>query len=243
MRVNPSERSSPSSISRVFRSARREQARAVAGGVRQLLLRQRVELTLDAGVVAEQRLEPVDGAAVAVVDVGALEIELGLAEGGRRQLERDALAVVRDVDGAVLQPAEVDARVDRADRDEEHALALDLARNEARVLLDVHDHLEVPARGAEVAQILDRLQHRGAGAIDGLGAERVAEPGDQILDPADEEEAAQHEDAEHDQTCRKAALTLDNCHRGETVSGTRRLRAARYPQPAAERRPCPSAPT
>jgi hypothetical protein len=144
--------------------------------------------------------------------VGAVEVELGLAERCRRQLERDTLAVVRDVDGAVLEATKVDARVDRADRHEEHPLALDLARDEARILLDVDDHLEVAARSAEVAQILDRLEDGRAGAIDRLRAERIVEPRQQVFDPADEEKAGQHDDAEHDETRRKAPLRLHCCH-------------------------------
>ena len=48
-----------------------------------------------------------------------------------------------DLDRALVEPGEADARVDGADRDEQHPLTPDQCRDEARVLLDVDDHLEV----------------------------------------------------------------------------------------------------
>ena len=82
----------------------REQPRSVSRSVGELLLGQREELGLDAGVVSEQRLNPVDRTAISVVDVTALEVELRLAEGGGRQLDRDAATVVGDLDCALVEP-------------------------------------------------------------------------------------------------------------------------------------------
>ena len=101
-----------------------EQAGAVAGGLRQLLLGEWVELALDARVLREDRAEPVDDAAVAVVHVAPVQVELGLTERRRRQLEPDAATVVGDLHRRLVEAREVDARVDVPDRDEEDALAL-----------------------------------------------------------------------------------------------------------------------
>jgi hypothetical protein len=185
--------------------------------------------------VAEEALDPVDDAAVAVVDVAALEIERRVPERRRRQLDRDAAAVVRDLDRAVLEAREVDAGVDLADGDEEDALALELGRDEGSVLLDVDDHLEVAARGAEVAQVLDRLQHRRAGAVDRLLLERVGEVGDEVLDPADDEEAEEEDQAQRHRAGRDPVAT-------GLVARLRRPRSWRGRQPHAARPPCRSAP-
>ena len=114
---------------RVFSSARASEAGAV--------LRGRVDLLLGQACRAARwssspplKIEPIllKSALVAVVDVASAHVELGVGEPRPRQVDRRRAPVVRDVDGALADLGEVDDRVDRADRDEERALAEDRGR-------------------------------------------------------------------------------------------------------------------
>ena len=192
--MKPSASSSPTSIRRVFRSARATTSGLSSAAVPQLVLREHVELLLARRVVLEDRGHAIDQAAVAVVDVAARRVDACREDLRMRQLEADCAPVVRDVHRVTLEPGEVDAGLDVADRDEQHTLAANRRRDEARVLLEVDDHLVVPRRRLEAAQILDRLQDDRAAAVDRLGAERVAERREATAESAERDPEREHEE-------------------------------------------------